>query len=118
MVNMYVIQEHVLKILNAGLASSITYHKAEYAVDVAKQAIAIAQEEGITDEQTLLELQIAGLYHDTGFYLPIRDMKRKVVKLQKGDFPTSGSMKTQLRISVKLLWLPKCHRDQKTFCNK
>ncbi len=61
------IQEHVISNLKKGLAESFTYHNANHTLDVMDQCMTIANEEGITDEQTLLELKLAALYHDTGF---------------------------------------------------
>ena len=61
------IKEYVLSMLAANLPVSLTYHDVNHTADVANQCRIIAKEEGITDEPTLLNLQIAGLYHDTGF---------------------------------------------------
>ena len=49
------------------LDSGLTYHRLEHTLDVLEQAQRIAGEEGINDEHDLLLLQIASLYHDTGF---------------------------------------------------
>jgi len=90
MVNINVIREHVLEILNAGLPSSLTYHNSEHALDVAKQSMAIAKEEGITNEQTLLELQIAGLYHDTGFLFTYKGHEEKSCEIAERELPGFG----------------------------
>ncbi len=67
MMNFDQIQRHVISNLKENLTASFTYHNVHHTLDVLAQCITIANEEGITDEQTLIELKLAALYHDTGF---------------------------------------------------
>ena len=67
MPNLKPIHEHVVAMLEAGLPESLSYHNINHTLDVMQQCYIIATEEGITDHQTLFELQVAALYHDTGF---------------------------------------------------
>jgi HD superfamily phosphodiesterase len=67
MVDINIIKSHILSILENGLSSSLTYHNIGHTLDVEKQILVIAKAEGITNPQELEDLQIAALYHDTGF---------------------------------------------------
>jgi hypothetical protein len=60
------IKTNLLAKLNK-LSSYLTYHCVDHTLDVIKQSERIANEEGITDERDLFLLQVAALYHDTGF---------------------------------------------------
>jgi len=90
MINIKTIKEHVIAMLSDGLPSTLTYHNADHALDVAKQCMEIAKEEEITDEQTLLELQIAGLYHDTGFLFTYKGHEEKSCEIAKNELPGFG----------------------------
>ena len=50
-----------------GLNPNLTYHSLEHTLDVIEQSGRIASEEGITNERDLFLLQVAALYHDSGF---------------------------------------------------
>ena len=66
MVNLDKIHKHVLKKLEV-LSPHLTYHGISHTLDVLKQCIVIAAEEGITSREDLLLLQVSALYHDVGF---------------------------------------------------
>ena len=57
----------VLQMLDDRLDPRLTYHCPEHTVDVMQQAARIAEAENITDSRSLLMVQIASLFHDTGF---------------------------------------------------
>lgn len=67
MVDIIAIKEHIINFLEANLSKDLTYHGVQHTLFVEEQCIAIAQSEGITDNDDLLALQIAALYHDSGF---------------------------------------------------
>lgn len=61
------LQADIFQMLNAGLDPRLTYHSTAHTRDVMQQAARIAAQEHITDPGTLLLLQVAALFHDTGF---------------------------------------------------
>ncbi len=61
------IRQHVIKKLEKGLSSDLTYHSVQHTMDVLQQAESIALAEGIVDENELLLLRVSALYHDVGF---------------------------------------------------
>ncbi len=67
MIDINAIKSHVLSILENELSSSLTYHNVSHTLDVEEQILIIAAAEGITQQEDLEDLQIAALYHDTGF---------------------------------------------------
>lgn len=67
MIDINKIKSHILAILEKELSKSLTYHDINHTLDVEKQIMSIAASEGITDIEVLENLQIAALYHDSGF---------------------------------------------------
>ncbi len=67
------IRSNILLKLERNLAKDLYYHCVEHTIDVATQAKRIALEEGITDAESLFLLEIACLYHDSGFLTTYKD---------------------------------------------
>ncbi|MEO6230709.1 MAG: HD domain-containing protein [Ferruginibacter sp.] len=67
------IRSNILLKLEKNLAKDLYYHCLEHTIDVAMQAKRIAIEEGITDKESLFLLEIACLYHDSGFLNTYKD---------------------------------------------
>ncbi len=76
--------------LTDGLSGSLTYHDLNHTLDVTEQSLAIAKEEGITDRVMLEELEIASLYHDTGFLFMYVDHEDKGCELAREQLPAFG----------------------------
>ena len=90
MVNLATIHNHVVTMLDTGLSRALTYHNVNHTLDVAVQCLAIAKEEGIRHKQTLLELQVAALYHDTGFLFTYDKHEEKSCKIAMQQLPAFG----------------------------
>ncbi len=118
MINIKNITEHVITMLKNGLPESLTYHNIEHTLDVAKQCQSIAKEEGITDEQTLMELEIAALYHDTGFLYAYKGHEEKSCELAQKELPGFGVNEKsidricEIILATKVPQLPKNHLGQ------
>lgn len=95
MINVAAIQDHVFALLKEGLSPLLTYHNLDHTVDVTTQAMEIARVEGITDEDSLLELHIACIYHDAGFlyvYTGHEEIGCDMVRKQLPCFGVSNTM--------------------------
>ena len=90
MVNLTTIHNHVVTMLDTGLSRALTYHNVNHTLDVAVQCLTIAKEEGIRHEQTLLELQVAALYHDTGFLFTYDKHEERSCKIAIQQLPGFG----------------------------
>src|SRR4051812_11218118 len=90
MVNLATIHKHVVTMLDTGLSRALTYHNVNHTLDVAAQCLAIAKEEGIMHRQTLLELQVAALYHDTGFLFTYDKHEESSCKTAMQQLPGFG----------------------------
>ncbi|HUS03132.1 MAG TPA: hypothetical protein VMY77_15445 [Chitinophagaceae bacterium] len=87
MINFSSIAEHVIALLKKELPLSLTYHDVDHTTDVVTECIIIAREEGITDLQTLQELQVAAIYHDTGFLYAYKGHEEKSIELARRELP-------------------------------
>jgi uncharacterized protein len=76
--------------LEKGLPSLLTYHNVAHTFDVTKQCLRIAKAEGISDKQILQELEIAGLYHDTGFLSVYKNHEERGCVLAREELPSFG----------------------------
>jgi HD superfamily phosphodiesterase len=67
MIDINAIKTHVISMLGKELPNQLTYHDISHTLDVEEQILIIAAAEGITNQEELEDLQLAALYHDTGF---------------------------------------------------
>lgn len=67
MVDINSIRSHIIKLMQDELPETLYYHSIEHTLDVELCALSIAAAEGINDKEAIEDLQIASLYHDTGF---------------------------------------------------
>ncbi|MEO6490537.1 MAG: HD domain-containing protein [Ferruginibacter sp.] len=90
MVNLPAIRSHVTSMLTAGLPKDLVYHDVHHTLDVTANCMIIAREEGLFDEQVLLELEIASLYHDTGFIFIYNGHEKKSCDIAREQLPEFG----------------------------
>ena len=84
------IRKHVISMLTDGLSASLFYHDVNHTLDVTKQCLVIAKAQNIIDEQLLLELEIASLYHDTGFLCVYENHEEKGCAFAREQLPGFG----------------------------
>ena len=87
MINLAVIRDHVVSMLDKELPSILSYHNVDHTLDVTSQCLAIAKEEGIEDEHLLMTLQVAALYHDTGFIHIYHGHEKKGCEIAREQLP-------------------------------
>ncbi len=90
MIDINAIKSHVLSMLENELSSSLTYHNISHTLDVEEQILIIAAAEGITQQEDLENLQIAALYHDTGFLQKHRQHELASCDLARKHLPEFG----------------------------
>ncbi len=85
MANISSIKKHVVQMLGAGLSPALTYHCIKHTLAVTMQCAAIAKAEGVHDKDEIAALQIAALYHDTGFITTYKNHEKKSCGFAKRD---------------------------------
>jgi uncharacterized protein len=100
------------------LPASLTYHNLDHTLDVETQCMIMAKETGVTNEQTLLELRIAALYHDAGFLYVYEGHEEKSCELAKNELPGFEVTEKAIGNICEIILATKVPRRQKTFLSK
>jgi len=86
-----IIKAEVLSLLSEQLDPRLTYHNLSHTKDVMRQVERIAAGENISDENELMLLRVAALFHDSGFLYVYRHHEEKSCQIMEdhlddGDF--------------------------------
>jgi uncharacterized protein len=65
--NLNAVRKYIFDKLQQNLSPTLTYHGFHHTLDVVDASIKIAESEGIKDEESLVLLETAALFHDIGF---------------------------------------------------
>ena len=90
------VYEKVVEKLRVGLSPKLTYHSLGHTMDVLKQTQNIAKREKLTDPEDYFLLQMASLYHDTGFIHVYAGHEIKGCELARQELPEYGVTAAQL----------------------
>ncbi len=107
MINTNIIKEHVVVMLKAGLSKTLFYHNIHHTMDVTEQCLTIAKEEGITDLDDLQNLEIASLYHDTGFIYTYDGHEAKGCEIAREQLPVFGVTEKSIDVICSLIMATK-----------
>lgn len=80
------LEETVLNMLEEKLPKNLYYHNLKHTIDVTVQSEIIGRHEGINDEEMLL-LKTAALFHDTGFTRTYKDHEEAGVEIAREYLP-------------------------------
>ena len=61
------LRQKVIGQLEKKLSVNLTYHSVAHTMDVLEKAVEIAKQEGVNNENEIMLLKVAALFHDTGF---------------------------------------------------
>lgn len=86
----------VIARLQNGLPTHFTYHGLAHTKDVLEQCMVIAKNEGVTNEDDLLLLKMAALYHDTGFLHVYSGHEAKGCEMCRQELPSFGFTEEQI----------------------
>ncbi len=101
------IEQHVAEMLQNGLDPIYSYHNVAHTLDVARQAMIIASEENPMNDQAFIELQLAALYHDTGFLHHWFKHEEQSCLVVRADLPVFGVTPEQLDNICQLIMVTK-----------
>lgn len=107
----------IINRMKALLPEGVVYHDISHTLNVEKAAIRFAKLEGIDDESILL-LQTAVLYHDTGFILQYHDNELFGIKLAENNLPKYGYTEDQIKLISNIIASTSTNRAPKTILEK
>ncbi len=106
-------RQDVIQRLKANLPDQIVYHDLFHTLNVEKAVIRLAQLEGLNDEELLL-LRTAALYHDIGFIYTNQNNELHAVRLMEKMLPTFGYETQQIQIIASLILATSGHNEPQT----
>lgn len=86
----------VTQTLEKNLSPTLFYHGIHHTFDVVKVSAEIAAAEGIIDEESVILLKTAALYHDIGFITTYRGHEEEGCRIAKATLPNFGYTDTQI----------------------
>ena len=107
------IYDHAVNHLLLGLPKELSYHNIYHILDVLEQAQRIAKDENINNEEELLLLKTAALYHDAGFLYKYIGHEEVGCQLARKNLPDFGLNEQQTEsicgmiMATKIPQLPK-----------
>lgn len=95
-------RKDILNRIKALIPQEYIYHDIQHVMNVEKAAIRFAKLEGI-DEESILLLQTAALYHDSGFILKYANNETFAADLARANLPKFGYSKDQIETIAKII---------------
>jgi len=109
--------DHVLKVLKEKLPAHLTYHHPDHTLYVLKMAETIAREEKINEQEILL-LKTAALYHDMGFIRDAHQHEAESGRLAEAELPGFGYTPNEIQIIVGMIEATSIPQQPKTMLEK
>lgn len=81
------VKSQILEKLKLGLEKNLYYHGLHHTLDVLNEAQRIAKEEKISGNEKNLLLNVACLYHDSGFLITYKGHEEAGCRIAKEDLP-------------------------------
>lgn len=111
-------ESYILDKLTRNLSPTLFYHGPHHTVEVVEAALKIAEAEGITDEESLILLKTAALYHDIGFITTYRGHEEESCRIARLTLPAFGYTAPQIEkvcgmvMATKIPQTPHTHSEQ------
>jgi len=109
-----IIRSNILSKLDSNLSKDLWYHGVHHTIDVEKEAERIAISEKITNQEDLLLLKIACLYHDSGFLFTYKEHEAAGCDLAKKELPSFGLDQNQIDIICGMIMATKIPQTPRT----
>lgn len=111
------LKHRILRQLEEQLPANLTYHNAWHTADVLEQAEEIAKQEGIADEDEMMLLKVASLFHDNGFlqvYQGHEERSCDIMRVQMQSVFNNAALKKICRLimATKIPQTPKTHLEK------
>jgi len=91
------IEQYIVSILKRDLPNNLFYHGLHHTMDVLASAEVIGKDEKL-DENEMLLLKVAVLYHDAGFVTVYRNHEEVGCEMVKSDLPKFGFSEKDIEI--------------------
>lgn len=110
-------RKDILNRLKALLPEEVVYHDISHTLNVEKAAIRFAKLEGL-DENSILLLQTAVLYHDAGFILEYHSNEEFAIQMAQNNLPKYGYSQEQIEVISKIILSTSASVEPETIMEK
>lgn len=110
-------RKDIINNLKALLPEDVFYHDINHTLNVEKAAVRFAKLEGVDDESILL-LQTAALYHDAGFILRANDNEHFAIKMAEDKLPRFGYTEEQIKKIQEIILATSSNKKPKNLLEK
>lgn len=111
-------EKFITEFLQSELSPSICYHDYFHTMDVLNATVELAKEENITDENDLILLKTAALFHDCGFVNVYANHEEEGCRIAKKILPRFGYSEEQVSIICKIIMKTKLPSQPQTHLEK
>ncbi|GAA4421604.1 hypothetical protein GCM10023187_57600 [Nibrella viscosa] len=111
-------EAYILEKLAHNLSATLYYHGIHHVRDVVDAAMRLAVAEGINDEEAMVLLRTAALYHDSGFIDTYRGHEEESCRLARQTLPRFGYTERQIDqicgmiMATRIPQAPQTHLEQ------
>lgn len=105
------LEEYVFNLFDEK-SSHLAYHNKKHTQEVLAAATKIARKEGVSDEELLL-VQIAALFHDTGYFYYEKGHEEKSCEIARDVLPNYGFLQSQIEQICCIIMATKIPQDPK-----
>lgn len=116
--NFFKARKHIMKRLEKELHGNLYYHGIHHTIDVCDASEYLAKSENVRNEEDLILLKTAVLYHDSGFLLQYDDNEPLGVKIAREELPQFGYAQHQIDIISNLILATCIPQHPKTHLEK
>ncbi|NTW31383.1 MAG: HD domain-containing protein [Bacteroidetes bacterium] len=110
-------KSYIIGRLEKELSKTLYYHCIIHTLDVADAAERYAKMENLNDEDLLL-LKTAALFHDCGFLVRYIDNEEVSVQIVKKILPGFGYSPLQIEVITKIIYATKCNQKPENILEK
>ena len=111
-------EEYIYEKLQKNLSPTLTYHGFHHTLDVVDIAMKIAKAEGVQDEESLILLKTAALYHDLGFITTYKGHEEESCRIAALSLPKMGYSALQLDAICGMIMATKIPQHPKNLLEK
>lgn len=112
--NVAATRSFILRKLRTELPPDLFYHGVHHTLDVTGSALAIAGQEGITDQVQLDLLETAALYHDCGFIYTYEGHEEEGCRVVKETLPEFGYSMDHIEVICGIIMATKLPQNART----
>jgi len=111
-------EKFVINMLAAGLPAHLYYHNVHHTIDVVHTSLKLAGSENIDNEEDLMLLKTAALYHDCGFLHIYDNHEEKGCDIAQEVLPGFGYSPGQIKIICNMIMKTKLPQQPVTILEK